>query len=342
MLEWANPFIFLLFIPLALGLLWRWFSAPAAIAFSSTKLVADAPASRWLAPHHLSLALEAIACLLFITALARPQFAIEVVPVTREGTDIVMVLDYSNSMDAFDPAPELMENEILKQIDDGKLVDRLGVAREQIARFVKRRSGDRIGLVIFGHRAFIACPPTLDHDYLVAQVDQLNNSLLGMHERGTSIASGLASGINVLDDLSDKRRSIVLITDGENTINDPAFTPREAAELAKDRDITVHTIGIGSPKPYIPKHLRGSMRNESFDTAALRDIAATADGRFFRPMDNKGFEAVMDTIDALETTSRVHPAIVYRRDLFPFVLLAAAIALLLAFILPNTLLLRIP
>jgi len=154
-------------------------------------------------------------------------------------------------------------------------------------------------------------------------VNQLTNSLLGRNERGTNIAAGLAAGINALVDKADRRRTIILITDGENTINDPVFTPMEAAQLAAEKEITVHAIAIGSKTPYALRHQRWMLQNETFNTKAIENLATATKGRFFRPTDNEGFEAVMDTVDALETTSRTHPAVIYHRDLFPFLTGAA-------------------
>lgn len=336
----AHPSLLWLLLPLGAALVWRWLSAPAAIAVSSTTHFRPTPPPRLLAPRHLLLALEVIAAAAFIIALARPQYDIEVMPVSREGTDIMLVLDYSNSMDAFDPDPGVSKSAVSAAIADGTLLDRLGVAREQIARFVKRRPGDRIGLVIFGIDSYVACPPTLDHDFLVAQVGQLTNSLLGGHERGTNIAGGIAAAINTLIDHGENRRTIVLITDGDNTIRDKVFTTTGAAEAAAAKDITIHTVGIGSDNP----HLRrggGNANNVRFDTRTLEKIASTAGGRFFRAKNNQGFEDVMDTIDALETSSRIHPALIFQRDVYPPVLLFGAAALLVAYLLRQTLLLEI-
>jgi Ca-activated chloride channel family protein len=285
--------------------------------------------------------LEGLAGILMIAALTRPQQSIEVVPVTRDGTDLMIVLDFSNSMDLFDPEPGKSGAQNDRDIERGILVDRLGVARGQIARFVKRRQDDRIGLAIFGMHSFTACPPTLDHDFVLAQVEQLTNSLLSRNERGTNIAAGLAAGINELVDHGDRRRTIVLITDGENTVNDPVFTPIEAARLAAEKDITIHAVAIGSENPYAPSRIRWILQQKSFNTRAIEALASTANGRFFRPTDNEGFEAVMDTIDALETTSRTHPAVIYHRDLFPYFCITAGMALLSAFVLRRTLLLEI-
>lgn len=349
MITWEHPWVLLFLLPLLALLLWRVFRRPAAVAFPAPGRVLPNPSSitRTFRPgrHHLFLFLNALAATSLIVALARPQRSLEVLPAEREGTDIVIVLDYSNSMDAWDPPPELDEDTVRERIKSGELLDRLAVARQQIARFINRRPGDRLGLVIFGHQAYPSCPPTLDHDFLLGQVDLLENSLLGEHERGTCLAAGVATGIRLLEDAeanTGRDRTIVLITDGANTVADPEFTPVEAAELARDRNITVHTVGIGSDTPYVPRHLRQAMQGGSYDTSALREIADTADGQFFRPMDNDGFEKVMTIIDRLETTSELHEAVIFRRDLFPFFLKLAFLALLASFLLQNTVLFAVP
>ena len=335
--EFAHPIVFLLVLPLLVGLVMRWIGSPPAIGVPSAKHYRpDLKERRWLNPRRCMLLLEGLAGLLMITALARPQQSVEVVPVTRDGTDLMVVLDFSNSMDLFDPEVGKSEYATEEDIRRGILVDRLAVARAQIARFVKRRSDDRIGLAIFGMHSFTACPPTLDHDFVLAQVDQLTNSLLARSERGTNIAAGLAAGINELVAHGDRRRTIILITDGENTVNDPVFTPIEAAELAKEKDITIHAVAIGSQNPYAEPQNRWMLQNRSFNTKAIEKLATTANGQFFRPTDTGGFEAVMDTIDKLETTTRTHPAVIYQRDLFPYLTMGAGGILLLAFILRRT------
>ena len=262
-------------------------------------------------------------------------------PSEREGTDIVIALDYSNSMDAYDPDPTWSDNQIRRAISNGVLKDRLGVARDQVARFVRHRSGDRIGLIIFGVDAYVASPPTLDHDFLVGQVDLLNNALLGTHERGTNIAGGIATSINTLVKETDNRRTIVLITDGDHTVEDEVFTPVSAARAAREKGITIHTVGIGSDKPYVDGWLERAGASVRFDTRNLERIASITQGRFFRPKDNQGFEEVMDTINRLETTSRVHPALVFQRDLYPYFLIPGVILLIIAFLLRKTLLLEL-
>lgn len=337
-LIFAHPYVLWLIVPLLGALVWRWMSTPAAIAVSSTKLYTSSTPKKYLAPRHLLLALEALAAIAFIIALARPQRDVELVPTTKEGTDIMLVLDYSNSMDAYDPDKSMDDDTVREGIRAGTIKDRLGVARDQITRFVKRRSGDRIGLVIFGVDPYPAVPPTTDHDYLLAYVNQLQNDLLGRPERGTNIAGGISAGINTLLNHSESRKTMVLITDGDHTVDDPVFTPVSAAEAAREKGIVIHTVGIGSDSPFLYGWLAGAGAPIRFDTRNLEKIAAITNGRFFRAKDNKGFEEVMDTIDSLETTSRTHPALIYQADLYPRFLIAGVILLAVAFILRNTLL----
>ena len=334
----ANPHALWLLIPLVAGLIWRWSHTPASIAVSSTDHYTAAAPPNYFAPRHILLLLEVIAATFFVIALARPQSDVELVPITKEGTDIMLVLDYSNSMDAFDPPSSMDDFTTRKAIAEGRLKDRLGVARDQINRFVARRSGDRIGLVIFGHDGFLAVEPTPDHDFIIGYVDQLENSLLSQSERGTNIAGGISQAITGLKDYRETRRTIVLITDGDHTVPDAVFTPVTAAEAAKQQDITIHTVGIGSDEPFLLGPLSRMGATIRFDTRNLEKIAAITGGRFFRAKDNKGFEDVMDTIDSLEKTSRQSPALVYQRDLYPMLLKSGLIALALALILRHTLL----
>ena len=114
-------------------------------------------------------------------------------------------------------------------------------------------------------------------------------------------------------DHGEGRRTILLITDGDNTIKDPLFTPLQTAQLARDKEVAIHTVGIGSDNPFTLER----MPTIRFNTRTLEQIAETAKGRFFRAKDTSGFQDVMDTIDALESTTRTRPALIYMRDLFP-------------------------
>ncbi|MGB6220200.1 VWA domain-containing protein [Haloferula sp.] len=337
--EFAHPWILLLLVPLVIGTAWRFLRPAPALTVSSVDIYQPTSKSRRPFRFRVPLLLESLALAAFVVALARPQSAVEVRPVTREGIDIMLSLDFSNSMDAYDPEPGLSKAEKIRAIEAGELGDRLAVAAAQIKRFVERRPDDRIGLAIFGAESWIASPPTLDHDFLLGLVDQIDNSVLGRHERATNIAAGLATAIDALPTDDDSRRCIILITDGAHSVQDPDFTPDSAARLAASRGIAVHTIGIGSEKPFIYKNEYLRMAPDvNFRTETIESIAKTTGGRFFRAKDGPGFETVMDTIDHLETTTRVHPALILRSDLFPYPLVSGAILFGLALLLGRTVL----
>ncbi len=333
----ANPHFLWLIIPLIGGIIWRWLSTPASIAVSSTRHYTSRPPAKYFTNRHILLLLEGLAAIAFIIALARPQADIEIVPTTKEGTDIVLILDYSNSMDAYDPGPTMTTPEIKRAIRERRIKDRLGVARDQIIRFIKRRKGDRIGLVIFGVDAYPSVAPTVDHDYIISFVNQLENSLLTMAERGTNLAAGISTGVSMIKEHADNRRTMVLITDGDHTVEDEVYaTPLDAAKAAQQENVVIHTVGIGDDNPYLPDHLARMGAPVGFDTLNLQKIAGLTGGQFFRVRDNAGFEQVMNTIDSLEKTSRQQQAIVYLRDLYPRILLAGTFLLALAFILRHT------
>lgn len=332
--EFLHLYVLLLLIPLLAGFVWRAWSRPAAIAVSSTTHFLGKPTkgSR-IARRHFPLCLEFLAAALFVVALARPRQGVEIVPETHEGTEIAVAIDFSNSMDFFDPDRGMSADDAIRAAKAGTLPSRLTLAKERVKQFIERRPHDRIGLTIFGHQSYAGCPPTLDHDFLRAQMDLLTPGLLGKNERGTNIAAGLTSGINQLLDTPDTRRTILLITDGENSVPDE-ITPMEAAAIAKRKGIVVHTVGVGGENPV---GLTIQPPNETFNTDALQRIATTTGGHFFRVKDNDGFQEVLDTIDRLEKNTRIEPAIVFKRELFMGWISAGGLCLLGSVILRRTL-----
>lgn len=339
--EFANPWVLLLLVPLVAGVVWRFRRPAPALAVSSTEIYQPDKTRRPFR-FRIPLLLETLALAAFVVALARPQSSVEIRPIEREGIDIMLSLDFSNSMDAYDPEPGLSKAEKVRAIKAGELGDRLAVAAAQIKRFVERRPDDRIGLTIFGMESWIASPPTLDHDFLLGLVDQIDSSMLVRKERGTNIAAGLATAVDALPADDNSRRCIILITDGAHSVHDPDFTPDSAAQLAASRGIAVHTIGIGSEKPFIYQNdFLNQVADVTFRTETIESIAKITGGRFFRARDNSGFETVMDTIDHLETTTQVHPALILKSDLFPYPLGAGALLFGLALLLGRTFLLTI-
>lgn len=213
--------------------------------------------------------------------------------VKASGIDIVVAVDFSMSMAAED-------FEIA-----GSRANRVAAAKDVLRRFIEGRPNDRIGVVAFAGRAYVAAPLTLDHAFLLQRLEQLR---LGLIEDGTAIGDGLGVALTRLEQAqreSGGRRQgafVVLLTDGAN--NRGALTPPQAAEIAKARGIPVYTIGAGRdgivPFPVFDEQgNKIGMRRllSDLDESALRDIATTTGGRYFRAADQDTITAAFNAID---------------------------------------------
>ncbi len=226
-------------------------------------------------------------------ALARPQRVEDKREVRSEGYDIVLAIDLSTSMRAED-----FEK-------DGERINRLQAIKPVIQAFIERRPADRIGIVLFSGRAYTMAPLTFDHDWLAKQLSRVR---IGMIEDGTAIGDGIGVALTRLEqakrEAGGKRMGafIVLMTDGAN--NRGALQPQQAAELAKARGIPVYTIGSGKdgyvPVPVYDDNNRkmGYRRMLSdLDETALRQIADTTGGKFFRAADTGTIQSAFRAID---------------------------------------------
>ncbi len=310
-----------------------------------TLVVASAQPFRSGARRQIPLAawLYFLGALLIVGALARPRFGDEKVLIRSQGVDIVLALDLSGSMAAIDVPRSITDSAALNRaIEEGKIKNRLDVAKEELAKFVAGRPNDRIGLIGFAPLAYNLAPPTLDHGWITGQLGRLQPGIIGDQ---TGIAAPLASGIHRLKDSPAPRRVIVLFTDGANNI-DNRITPEQAAELGKESNVTIHTVGIGSDNAYVPVDTFAGKRFQpmgaNFDEASLKAIAAASGGRYFHAADAEGMKEVMKEINALETTTFEHPKYVEYRELGPKLAVFALLALVAAFLLENTVKLRLP
>ncbi|MAI72328.1 MAG: aerotolerance regulator BatA [Rhodopirellula sp.] len=307
-----NPwFLTLLFlVPLAAWKLWR-ANQVTSINYSSaaTGWVAR-PTLRqrmiWLPP-----AMTLIAIVLMVLSLARPRHGREQTVVSTNGVAIELVVDRSGSMQALD-----------FQID-GKNVDRLTAIKNVAGKFVlgadasdtqaalEGRVSDLIGLVTFAGYADAITPLTLDHSFLVAQL-QGAEIVATRAEDGTAIGDAISLAVDKLNNL-DKRQAdevkskvVILLTDGENTAGE--IDPEAAAELAKTMGVKVYTIGVGTrgvaPFPVRRFDGRIMIRNErvSIDEVTLEKIAVATGGKYFRATDTESLEAIYNEINQLETT----------------------------------------
>jgi Ca-activated chloride channel homolog len=268
---------------------------------------------------------------LFIVALAGPRKALEQSRSTSEGIDIVLLLDDSTSMAAEDFTI------------NGKRTNRLQVIKNVVRDFVEKRTNDRIGLVAFAARPYVACPLTTDHAWLETNLDRID---FGLIEDGTAIGSAIASGTNRLKDVKAKSKVMILLTDGVN--NAGKIDPLTAAEAAKALGVRVYTIGAGSrgPVPYPATDLFGRRVYQDvqidIDEDTLKKIAETTGAQYFRATDTESLKAIYDQIDKLEKVKIEETGYRQYEEYFDKVLLAALLVLLLEVVLGRTVFLKIP
>ena len=268
-----------------------------------------------------------LAWALLCVAAARPQQLGEPVRPPQAGRDLMLALDLSGSMQEPDMAL------------GGRPVDRLTAAKAVLADFLDRRTGDRVGLLVFGRRAYALTPLTPDRESVR---QQLQDSVVGLAGQETAIgdAIGLAvkrlreeSGRDAGDPSGDGRRIedkvLILLTDGVNTAG--LLDPRKAAELARDNGVRVHTIAFGGDgiMSVFGFQLPMPGGGDEIDEAMLREIAETTGGRFFRARDTGQLAGIYAEIDRLEPVEGPGPALRPRIERYPWPL-AAALALAIA------------
>lgn len=263
-------------------------------------------------------ALRTIALACIAVALARPMVPAGSVPVASRGVAIVAALDVSSSMSAGDPPGP-----------GGPARTRLEVAADAFTRFVAGRPDDLIGLVAFANLPDTTCPLTLDHPFLIDSARALRTARAG--EDGTNLGDAIAWALRDLEDASPERKVLLLLTDGRNSPGIAgALDPLEAARLARDSGVVLHTVAIG------PEGEEGA------DLDLLRRMAETGGGRAFRAEhagDLPGAFRAIDRLEASPISGTIRTRHRDRRD--PF-LIAALAAVALDFLLGATRFRRLP
>ena len=269
----------------------------------------------WMRRPWLALA-AALIWLLLVLAAARPQWIgeIESVPVT--GRDLLLAVDISGSMDTQDM--------ILKKT----AVNRLKVVKKVAGEFIQRRHGDRVGLILFGSRAYLQTPLTFDTE---TTATLLNESEIGLAGRETAIGDAIGLAVKRLRDDAAADRVLVLLTDGANTSGE--VQPLQAAEFAARDGLTVYTVGVGADEMMVQDFFGSRVVNPSadLDEDTLRTIAERTGGRYFRARDAVSLEKIYEILDELEPVESDVEIIRPIDELFFWPLgLAYAIALLAA------------
>lgn len=301
-----------------------------ALLFSSIRTLKGLHQRDYFYPRWILVLLRSLALLLLILALARPQTGQTSTEVLTQGIDIMLSLDTSGSMQALD-----FES-------NNKRVNRLYVVKQVVARFIKGRKNDRIGMVVFADNAYTQCPLTLDYGVLTSFLDRVQ---IGMAGDRTAVGSALATAVKRLRDSKAKSKVIILLTDGRN--NAGTIDPETASKLAKSYNVKVYTIGAGTkgPAPFVVDSLFGKQtvyQHVDLDEDSLKQIAQITGGEYFRATDTESLEAIYKKINALEKTQIKVREYQEYTERFTFFLMPGLFFLGIEVILGNTWLRKIP
>jgi len=331
-LSFANPWLLCLLLVLPILAYFKGkFGGTAGILFSTTSTLSRIGQRRRSRAGAILAGLIYFSLALFVIALARPQLGRVVTRVQATGVDIMLALDVSRSM--------LAEDFTI----GNTRANRIEAVKRVTEQFIRERPNDRIGIVAFAGRPYLVSPLTLDHDWLIQNLDRLR---IGLVEDGTAVGSAIASASNRLKDKEAKTKLIVLLTDGDN--NAGKVMPLTAAEAAKTLGIRIYTIGAGTegeaPFPMTNAFGRTVYRNVlvKFDEKALQEIATITNGKFFRATDTESLKTIFGEIDKLEKSKIEVEKTAQYRDLFHWFLIPGLACLILEMLLSQTLWRRLP
>ncbi|MCD7097610.1 VWA domain-containing protein [Stenotrophomonas sp. MMGLT7] len=268
---------------------------------------------------HLGTALLWLAWACLCAAAARPQQLGEAVMPPQQARQMMLAVDLSGSMS--EPDMQL----------GGRVVDRLTAAKAVLADFLDRRAGDRVGLLVFGQRAYALTPLTGDRESVR---EQLRDSVVGLAGRETAVGDAIGLAVKRLREQPEGQRVLILLTDGVNTAG--VLEPLRAAELAKAEHVRVYTVAFGGSGGYslfgIPIDAGGE---DQVDEDTLRRIARETGGRFFRARDTEQLAGIYAELDRLEPVQAAGPAVRPRIERYVWPLAAGLALALLAFVLPR-------
>ncbi len=296
--------------------------ARSSLRFSSLEVLKAAGPTVWVRLRHGLIGLKVLGLACLILALARPQAGKERRELSASGIDIMLTLDVSSSMEVRDLGPR----------------NRLEVAKEVVASFIRGRQSDRVGMVVFAGESFTQCPLTLDYDILL-------NFLQGIQIAdeawiGTAIGMALVNACNRLRDSSAKSKVIILLTDGVNNAGE--IEPLTAADAAAAVGIRVYTIGVGTQEGAPASMLFRPVQRVEFDEETLREVAGRTGGKYYHATSKEKLEEIYREIGALETTPIKDQIYVDYAERFAYFLWPGLALLLGEVFLANTRFRRIP
>lgn len=252
------------------------------------------------------LVLSALIWLLLVLALSGPRQLVPTPALPTSGRDLVLALDLSGSMVRTDFSL------------DNKTISRLDAVKQVASDFVRRRGGDRVGLVLFGSKAYFAAPLTFDVEAIAHTIEE---AVIGISGRATNISDALGIALKRLEKSKARSKVVILLSDGAN--NAGAATPLGVAKLASDMGVRVHTIAMG------PKALSEAPNERGVvDAATLQTMADFSGGEMFRVRTTDDLRQVTEALDRLEATVSAGAAAEIYRELWIYPALFAGICAL--------------
>lgn len=286
-----------------------------ALVFPAESLAREAAGRVFPWKRFLKLVVRTAALAFVALAMARPQAGSGQESVITEGIDIVLVLDVSASMRAEDFEPK----------------NRLAVAKDVVADFIRGRTSDRIGMVVFASQAFTQCPLTLDYNVLLQLLDSVEIGMID--ERSTAIGTAIATATNRLRESDADSKVAILLTDGRSNAGE--IDPITAAQAAKAVGVRIYTVGAGTPeggRVPIDDPVWGrryaNVAND-LDEETLSQIAEITGGRYYRAKTEGMLADVYRKIGELETTKIEVKHFTTYTELAPRFIVAALILLML-------------
>lgn len=232
--------------------------------------------------------LSMIAWVLLVLAAAKPEHIGDELEVPVSGRNLMLAVDLSGSMDA-------------KDFEIGsRRVDRLTATKAVASDFIGRREGDRIGLILFGERAYLQVPLTLDRETVKTL---LLEAFIGLAGEKTAIGDAITLAVKRIHEQGEdaQEQVLILLTDGANTAGE--IDPLKAADLAQQIGLRIYTIGIGAEQMVVSS-ITGGMRrvnpSADLDETTLTQIATMTGGRYFRAKDTAGLQEIYRLLDEME------------------------------------------
>ncbi len=241
-----------------------------------------------------------VAWSLLIIAAARPQWIGDAVEIPTKGRDLMLAVDLSGSMRKQD------------MIINGQRLNRLLTVQALASEFIKRRQGDRIGLILFGDQAYLQAPLTFD---LTTVSTLLNEAQIGLAGRLTAIGDAIGLAVKRLQNRPEEDRVLILMTDGANTAGE--IEPLRAAELAERKKVKIYTIGIGGEATFFDQG--------DLDEPTLKAIAKKTHGQYFRARSPRELQHIYQEIEKLEPIEQDVQLFRPKKSLYYWFLLGAMI-----------------